>query len=114
MWQALVTACFIANMEQCVVLEAQQWFEHFKSLDRALSLFLKIKRDQGSKTKQQAKNGFFQGEVEEALFIVINVEATLQVYPMLSGHKQRYSVRFMNANAENSHADCTDFEQVLC
>lgn len=95
-------------------VEAQHWFEHFKSLERALSLFLKIKRDQGSKSKQQAKNGFFQGEVEEALFIVINVEADLQVYPMLSGHKQRYSVRFMNANAENSHADCTDFEQVLC
>ena len=27
MWQALVTACFIENMEQCVVLEAQQWCE---------------------------------------------------------------------------------------
>tara|TARA_E500000081_G_scaffold153017_1_gene186487 strand:+ start:2337 stop:2540 length:204 start_codon:yes stop_codon:yes gene_type:complete len=27
MWQALVTVCFIANMEQCVVLESQQWFE---------------------------------------------------------------------------------------
>jgi len=27
MWQALVTACFIANMDQCVVLESQQWFE---------------------------------------------------------------------------------------
>jgi len=27
MWQALVTACFIGNMNQCVVLEGQQWFE---------------------------------------------------------------------------------------
>jgi hypothetical protein len=27
MWQALVTACFIANMQQCIVLEGQQWFE---------------------------------------------------------------------------------------
>jgi len=27
MWQALVTVCFIVNMEQCVVLESQQWFE---------------------------------------------------------------------------------------
>ena len=27
MWQALVTACFIMNMDQCVVLESQQWFE---------------------------------------------------------------------------------------
>tara|TARA_B100000530_G_scaffold18079_2_gene12088 strand:- start:3725 stop:3928 length:204 start_codon:yes stop_codon:yes gene_type:complete len=27
MWQALVTVCFIANMEKCVTLESQQWFE---------------------------------------------------------------------------------------
>lgn len=27
MWQPLVTACFIMNMGQCVVLEGQQWFE---------------------------------------------------------------------------------------
>ena len=27
MWQALVTACFIGKMDQCVVLESQQWFE---------------------------------------------------------------------------------------
>lgn len=95
-------------------IEASQWFDHFKSLQRALTLFLKIKRDQGIKSKQQAKNGFFQSEVEQALFIVIRVDVELQVYPMLSGHKQRYSIRFMNANAENSHADCTDFEQILC
>lgn len=94
--------------------EAKQWFEHFLVLERSLSLFLKIKRHQGIKSQQQAKNGFFQGEVEQALFIVVKVEPALQVYPMISGHKQRYSIRFMNANAENSHADSTDFEQIFC
>ncbi|TEW54908.1 cell division protein ZapD [Psychromonas sp. RZ22] len=94
--------------------DAKQWFEHFKILERALTLFLKIKRHQGVKSEQQAKNGFFQSEVEQALFIIVNVDPALKIYPMISGHKQRYSIRFMNINAENSHADCTYFEQVLC
>lgn len=27
MWQAFVTVCFIANLDQCVTLESQQWFQ---------------------------------------------------------------------------------------
>jgi len=92
----------------------KQWFEHFKVLESALFLFLKMKRHQGIKSTQQASNGFFQGEVEHALFISINVDPKLQVYPMISGHKHRYSVRFMSANAENSQAENIEFEQVFC
>ena len=73
-----------------------------------------MKRHQGVKSQQQAINGIFQNEVENALFIMINIDSALLVYPMISGHKQRYSVRFMNENAENSHAECIDFEQILC
>lgn len=91
-----------------------KWFEYFKVLEQALFLFLKMKRLQGIKSAQQAKNGFFQGEVENALFIIIKVDVTLHVYPMISGHKHRYSVRFMNANAENSQAENIDFEQIFC
>lgn len=94
--------------------DAKEWFEYFTVLERALFLFLKIKRHQGIKSCQEAKNGFFQGEVEQALFIIIKVDPALQVYPMISGHKHRYSVRFMNANAENSQAENIEFEQTFC
>ena len=94
--------------------DTKQWFEYFTVLDRALSLFLKMKRHQGIKSTQQAKNGFFQGEVEHALFIILSVDPALQAYPMISGHKHRYSVRFMNANAENSQAENIEFEQTFC
>lgn len=96
------------------IQQSKKWFTHFATLERALTLFLHIKRNQGIKSNQQAKNGFFQGEVGEALFIIINVDAALEVYPMISGHKHRYSIRFMNGDAENSHASCTEFEQVFC
>ncbi|MEH6454623.1 MAG: cell division protein ZapD, partial [Psychromonas sp.] len=44
--------------------DAQTWFEHFAGLEKALTLFLKIKRSQGHKSEQTAINGFYQGEVE--------------------------------------------------
>lgn len=94
--------------------DTKQWFEYFDVLDRALSLFLKMKRHQGIKSIQQAKNGFFQGEVEHALFIILSVDPALQAYPMISGHKHRYSVRFMNTDAENSQAENIEFEQTFC
>lgn len=94
--------------------EAQRWFAHFNTLERSLALFLKIKRHQGCNSIQQAKNGFFQGEVEQALFVTVKLDIEQHVYPMISGHKNRYSIRFMNADMENSHAGTTEFEQILC
>lgn len=94
--------------------EAKQWFEHFATLQHALALFLKVKRHQGIQSQEQAKNGFFQGEVEHALFITVKVSPEKRVYPIISGHKNRYSIRFMNADMDNTHAGSTDFEQVLC
>jgi len=96
--------------------DAVKWFDHFKPLESALTLFLKIKRYQGVTTVQQAKNGFFQGEVEDALFITVKLDSELNVYPMISGHRHRYSITFMNVNAENSRnsAKITEFEQTIC
>jgi cell division protein ZapD len=97
-------------------LEAEKWFDYFRPLERALVLFLKMKRHQGIKSIQYAKNGFFQGEVENALFIEIKVNLDLNVYPKVSGHRHRYSITFMDANAENScnKAKVTEFEQIIC
>jgi len=96
--------------------QASQWFDYFKPLERALTLFLKMKRYQGVKTKQYAKNGFFQGEVEDALFIEIKVDLNLNVYPMISGHRNRYSITFMDVNTDNkcNKAEVTEFEQTIC
>ncbi|WP_019615016.1 cell division protein ZapD [Psychromonas ossibalaenae] len=94
--------------------DALHWFSHFASLEKALALFLKIKRSQGVISQQTAKNGFYQDEVENCSFVIIRVAKTEQVYPMISGHKQRFSVRFMSADNENTHAPTTEFEQICC
>ena len=75
-----------------------------------------MKRHQGVTTQQQAVNGFFQGEVEDALFIVVKLDRSLKVYPTISGHRHRYSISFMDLKAENirNSAQTIEFEQSIC
>jgi cell division protein ZapD len=94
--------------------DAQSWFSHFSSLEKALTLFLKIKRSQAVATTQIAENGFYQGEVEKCGFIVVKVDQKKGVYPVISGHNQRYSIRFMSAESEKNTLDSIDFQQICC
>lgn len=94
--------------------EAQRWLSHFTNLDKALSVFLKVKRSQGVTSELIAQNGFYQGEVENCSFVIIKVNREQAVYPMISGHKDRYSIRFMNADVENHLAKNVTFEQICC
>ncbi|MCW8996428.1 MAG: cell division protein ZapD [Psychromonas sp.] len=94
--------------------DSQQWFSHFASLEKALALFLKIKRSQGHKTEQIAKNGFYQGETEHSGFIIITVEKAQAVYPMLSGHKNRFSLRFISADEQRNSSLDIPFQQIIC
>jgi len=90
--------------------EAKTWFDQFSVFYQALTIFLKLKRSQGRSEAHVAVNGFSQGTVKDCLFIAVKIENKLSVYPMISGHKNRYSVRFMSANSENKLADKIEFE----
>ena len=94
--------------------DAQSWFSHFASLEKALTLFLKIKRSNAVATTQIAKNGFYQAEVETCGFIVVKVDKKQAVYPVISGHNKRYSIRFMSAESGKDTLESIDFQQVCC
>ena len=94
--------------------DASVWLSHFEALQEALILFLKIKRSQGMVSKQTAVNGFYQGVVENSCFVSIELDTSLDVYPMISGHKDRYSIRFMSADIENHLSENIKFNQICC
>ena len=91
--------------------DADTWLMHFDALQKALILFLKIKRSQGSCSEKMAVNGFYQGTVENSCFISIELAKSCAVYPMISGHKDRYSIRFMSADIENHISENIKFKQ---
>lgn len=94
--------------------DIQYWMGHFTFLDKALSLFLKMKRSQGQSSEQTALNGFYQQQIENCGFLIIEIHKGDAVYPMISGHKDRYSIRFMSAEIESKLADCITFKQICC
>lgn len=92
--------------------DAKLWLSQFVSLEDALSLFLKLKRSQSKETTQIAENGFYQGNIECADFITLKIAKALSVYPMISGHKNRYSTRFMSAEFENRLPENIEFIEI--
>jgi len=105
---------WLAEGPQKQAKDAKVWLSHFEALQKALLLFLKIKRSQGTISTQTAVNGFYQGSVEGSCFVSIELESSVGVYPMISGHKDRYSVRFMSADIENHLSENIKFKQICC
>jgi cell division protein ZapD len=94
--------------------DADTWLIHFDAIEKALILFLKVKRSQGVSSEKTAVNGFYQGVVENSCFVSIEISTSSAVYPMISGHKDRYSVRFMSTDIENHLSENIKFKQICC
>jgi len=94
--------------------DAQKWFNYFACLEKSLTLFLKIKRSQGVSSDAFAANCFYQGQVEHCSFIMIKVAKEHAVYPIVSGHKNRFSIRFINSIDANNDALTVPFQQITC
>lgn len=94
--------------------DADSWLIPFEALQKSVLLFLKLKRSQGTPSKQIAVNGFYQGEVENSCFVSIELDTSCAVYPIISGHKNRYSIRFMCSDIENHLSENIEFKQICC
>lgn len=94
--------------------DAQKWLSYFANLEKALTLFLKMKRSQGVASEQIAKHGFYQGEAENSSFIMIKLKKELAVYPMISGHKNRFSLRFISPDEQSDSLVNIPFQQIIC
>jgi len=94
--------------------DADAWLSHFDALQKTLILYLKIKRSQGTVSSQNAVKGFYQGEVEHSDFVIIELDKSFGAYPMISGHKNKYSIRFMCSKIENNLTENVEFRQICC
>lgn len=94
--------------------DSHKWFSHFSVLEKSLTLFLKIRRSQGINSQQVAQNGFYQGEADNSGFVSIKVEKEQAVYPMLSGHKNRFSIRFISVDEPSNTTVNIPFQQTIC
>ena len=75
--------------------QMQQWLSDITLLMNAISPVAAPVAQSGNFSDQVATNGFFQDTCRRAELIRIRLAGTQPCYPTLSGHKNRFALRFL-------------------
>ena len=76
--------------------QCDAWCQLFQPIEKAVQLKLTLMREQSSFSDMTLTSGFMQGSSEQPLAMLrIKVPKESSVYPVISGHRQRFTVRFM-------------------
>lgn len=80
--------------------DALAWLEQLTVLHDALAMELKMLREQGDFEQLEAENGSWQANADKLALLRLRVPNEYAVYPLISGHRQRYNIRFMQADSQ--------------
>lgn len=95
-----------------------RWCELFQPIEKAVGLKLTLMREQSIFSDMTLTSGFMQESSEQPLAMLrIKVPRDYSVYPVISGHRQRFTVRFMPLLSKDSNAQSVQsiqFEIARC
>ncbi|HBV75154.1 MULTISPECIES: cell division protein ZapD [Vibrio] len=94
--------------------DAKIWTNTLEPLHNALALLLKLIREIGLYKPQVARNGFFQSDAEEANILRLDIPLDLGIYPMISGHKNRFAIKFMSFETGMAYSQDIEFKLAIC
>jgi cell division protein ZapD len=97
--------------------DTNRWWSELDVLVNGLLLELELMRGQARFQTASAPNGLLQESTEPLSLLRIRVAADLPAYPVISGHKQRFSIRFLRyepVNGKASYDQNIEFELALC
>lgn len=94
--------------------DIEQWLVTLQPLTDALSLWLKLTRETGHFQGQLAKLGFYQSDAEEANILRLSIPLEYGVYPMISGHKNRFAIKFIEFDSGKASSQNIPFELAVC
>lgn len=94
--------------------DMQNWLNQIQELSHALGLWLKLIRESGQFSPQVARSGFYQHEAEDACLLRLDICPSHGVYPMISGHRSRFAIRFLPFEEGASIAECIEFKLAIC
>ena len=96
------------------IRNAKQWMETLQPLSESLNLWLKLSRETGYFSPQIARNGFYQSDAEEANILRLNIPLEDGVFPMISGHKNRFAIKFISFKSGQTYNQDVEFELAIC
>ncbi|GAA5647004.1 MULTISPECIES: cell division protein ZapD [Vibrio] len=94
--------------------DASQWMRSLEPLANALELWLKLTRETGQFRARQAQAGFFQSDADEANILRLKIPVEYGVYPMISGHKNRFAIKFMDFESGQASTQNIEFDLAVC
>lgn len=92
---------WLSRSEADRVAELEGWVEPFLIAYDAISIVLELVRQSGSSINQVARDGFYQSTLnnsKESQMLRIEVPDEARFFPEVSAGKQRFSIRFVDAD----------------
>lgn len=94
--------------------DAAQWLSSLKPLATALKLWLRLTRETGHFRPIQAQSGFYQSDANEANILRLIIPLRFGVYPMISGHKNRFAIKFIEFESGQASTANLEFQLAVC
>ncbi len=94
--------------------DSAKWVGALQPLADALEMWLKLARETGMFKSQVATNGFYQSDAEDANILRLSIPLRFGVYPMISGHKNRFAIKFIDFQSGQACSDDIEFELAVC
>ncbi|EKE71430.1 hypothetical protein B3C1_12379 [Gallaecimonas xiamenensis 3-C-1] len=87
-------ACWQQRSAVLQQADVAAWLDKVEPVARALGLFLHLVREGGRREQVLARNGFYQASAENLVLLQL-AGLPAGLYPSVSGHRGRYTVRLM-------------------
>ncbi|WP_341661932.1 cell division protein ZapD [Vibrio sp.] len=94
--------------------DSRLWIENLQPLTDALKLWLRLTRETGHLQQQEAHSGFYQSDAEDANILRLEIPMEYGVYPMISGHKNRFAIKFIFFASGQASCDNIEFKLAVC
>ncbi|CAK9886023.1 MAG: Cell division protein ZapD [Candidatus Erwinia impunctatus] len=95
--------------------QVQRWITSLAPLYDSLKLILELLRQSAAFRHQTSLNGFFQDSAEGAELLRLQLPLSASLYPQVSGHKNRYAIRFLPLDSEQGEVPVRlDFDLACC
>ncbi|MEI8634123.1 cell division protein ZapD [Vibrio sp. PP-XX7] len=94
--------------------DAEIWVKTLRPLSAALNLWLRLARETGHFQSYIAHSGFYQSDAEEANILRLQIPLEYGVYPMISGHKNRFAIKFIEFKTNQACSSDIHFELSVC
>lgn len=94
--------------------DAAQWLDSLMPLSDALTLWLKLTRETGHFRNHTAQAGFYQSDADEANILRLEIPMQFGVYPMISGHKNRFAIKFIEFGSGQASTANVEFNLAVC